>query len=214
MLRTEKVLPKGSAELIFNLSGGGIFSSRAGEKARGLPSYFINGLNFRPVDLTVTQTQYFIGVQLNTFALKYLFDIPVEEFNDRIVEGSLLCKSLDHLWECLQESTSFTEQVAYILEWFRDRLKKCGFNELNQRMVSLHADREIIHLSVKGMSEKYNVSPRHLNLYRLFGNASGRPDSLSKVLIGASPDASVTILAYRNNLCKRILRPGPLCTNI
>lgn len=161
--RTEKVLPKGTAELIFNLSGGGIYSSKAGEGPQLLPTYFINGLNFNPVDLTDTQTQYFIGVQFNVFALKYLFDTPVSEFNNRILEGSLVCKSLDSLTERLHESCSFTEQVAHIMTWCRDKLAKSVPHELNNRMISLHADAGLINLSVKGMSEKYNVCPRHLN---------------------------------------------------
>ena len=161
--RTEKVLPKGTAELIFNLSGESIYSSKAGKDAEILPAYFINGLNFSPVDLMVTQTQYFIGIQFNIFALKYLFNIPVSEFNDRIVAGSLICKSLDSLTARLQECSSFTKQVEHIMSWFREKLNSSRFPDINNRMISLHSDADVINLSVKSISEKYNVCPRHLN---------------------------------------------------
>jgi AraC-like DNA-binding protein len=161
--RTEKILPQGTAELIFNLSGGGIYRSKEGEKAIRVPAYFINGLNSSSIDLEIKQTQYFIGVQFNIFALRYLFDVPVSEFNDRILEGSLICKSLDGLSQRLRESTSFTEQVAAIMSWFRSKLETLKTQGVNRRIISMHSDPNLINLSVGGMSEKYNVSPRQLN---------------------------------------------------
>lgn len=161
--RTEKVLPQGIAELIFNLSGAVVYRSRAGEKDFKVPDYFINGLNFTPIDIKITDRQYFIGVQFHVFALKYLFGIPVAEFNDRIVEGSLICKSLDSLALRLRESDSFSEHVSLIMAWFSDKMMRVKSRGFNERIMGLHSDPAVTNLSVRGVSEKYNVCPRHLN---------------------------------------------------
>ncbi|QHT69396.1 AraC family transcriptional regulator [Rhodocytophaga rosea] len=160
--RTEKILPKGTAEIIFNLSEG-IHCYKTDEKnAFYLPKYFINGINLNPINLSISR-QYFIGIQFNIFALKYIFKIPTVEFNDQVLEGSLVCKSLDRLAEKLSESSSFHEQAEIILQWFKGKIKDCPGLETKNRIIHLHADPDIIHLSPKTIGEKYNITPRHLS---------------------------------------------------
>src|SRR5690606_22303831 len=69
--RSEKVLPKGTAEIIFNLSEN-IYGYKS-DKKNGfyLPKCFINGLNFSPIHLSTRSAYYFVGIQFNVFALKY-----------------------------------------------------------------------------------------------------------------------------------------------
>ncbi len=161
--RTEKILPKGTAEIIFNLSEG-IYGYKAEVKnAFYLPKYFINGVNSTPFHLSISSTQYFVGIQCSVFALKYIFNIPSAAFNNQVLEGSLVCPSLDVLAEQLSESDSFDHQVEAITKWVRSKLKDYSILEANNRIIKLHADPDIIHLSVKEISEKYNITPRHLS---------------------------------------------------
>ncbi|MDQ4141474.1 MAG: AraC family transcriptional regulator [Bacteroidota bacterium] len=161
--RTETILPKGTAEIIFNFSDN-ITTYRADEKAAiNLPSYFINGINFTPYRLSIRSKQYFLGIQVNVFALKFIFNIPSQEFNDQILEGDLVCKSLDFLAEQLQATSSFPQQVEIILNWLRSKIKNNSALEANNRIIQLHADPDIINLSVLDLSDKYNVTPRHLS---------------------------------------------------
>lgn len=161
--RTEKILPKGTAEIIFNLSEGIHCYKMDKENAFYLPKYFINGINLNPINLSISSRQYFVGIQFNIFALKYIFKIPSVEFNDQVLEGSLVCKSLDTLAEKLSESYSFQQQADTIIQWFRHKIKNCTGLEAKNRIIHLHADPEIIHLSPKTIGKKYNITPRHLS---------------------------------------------------
>ncbi|QMU27769.1 helix-turn-helix domain-containing protein [Adhaeribacter radiodurans] len=161
--RTETILPKGTAEIIFNFSDDIGYFRLHEEDTVSLPKYFINGVNFTPYHLSIRSKQHFLGIQFNVFALKYIFNIPTLEFNDQVLEGSLICKSLDILAEQLSAASSFQQQVEVILLWLRNKVKSSSLLGANNRIIQLHADPDIINLSVLDLSEKYNVTPRHLS---------------------------------------------------
>lgn len=160
VMRSEKVLPKGTAEIIFNLSDD-IYGYKADEKnGFFLPKCFINGLNFTPIHLSTKGAFYFVGIQINIFALNYIFKIPAVEFNDQVFEGALVCKSLNEVAEKLYGAYSFNEQVDVIIKWLSHKMKGGPTPEVNNRIVKLASDPDVIHLSVKDLSERYNVTPR------------------------------------------------------
>ena len=111
------------------------------------PKCFINGLNFTPIHLSTKGAFYFVGIQINVFALKYIFKIPAVEFNDQVFEAALVCKSLDEVAEKLYSAYSFNEQVDVIIKWLRGKIKSCPTPEANNRIVKLASDPDIIHLS-------------------------------------------------------------------
>ncbi|PSR52372.1 hypothetical protein AHMF7605_01950 [Adhaeribacter arboris] len=198
--RTETILPKGTAEIIFNFSED-ITSFRSNEKdIFNLPSYFINGINFTPYNLSIRSKQYFVGIQFNAFALKYIFHIPTLEFNDQVLAGSLVCKSLDNLAEELRAAPSFPGQVAAILKWVRCKIKEGSELAANNRIIKLHADPEIINLSVHALSDKYNVTPRHLS-------------RLCNEYLGMSTEELVLYKKYLSAL-HQIHQPHPSLTEI
>ncbi len=161
--RTETILPKGTAEIIFNFSDD-IRCYRLNQEASfKLPRYFINGVNLTPYHLSINCKQSFLGIQINVFALKYIFNIPTQEFNNQVLEGSLICKSLDNLAEQLGSAPSFQQQVDIIIKWLRSKIKLDSVLEANNRIIQLHSDPEIINLTVLDLSEKYNITPRHLS---------------------------------------------------
>ena len=85
--RKEKILPKGTVEIIFNLSDDIIYNNSTTSFSKTLPSVFVNGLNYKPFELHKTGAQNFIGIQLNAIGLRLLFNISAKEMNDAICEG-------------------------------------------------------------------------------------------------------------------------------
>ncbi len=119
--KTETILPKGTAEIIFNLSDSITYVNQIAD-SQTLPFCFINGINFKPFTLVKKGQQKFIGIQLNTIGLKVLFDIPVKEFSDHIYDGWQVCRSLESLSYQLFSKKSFNEQVKIILKWIHERI--------------------------------------------------------------------------------------------
>ncbi len=201
--RTETILPKGTAEIIFNFSDN-ITTYRSNEQAAfNLPPYFINGVNFTPYHLSIQSKQYFLGIQFHVFALKFIFNMPVLEFNDQVLDGSSVCKSLPFLAEQLGSTSSFPQQVDIIRQWLRSKIKNNSVPEANNRIIKLHTDPEIINLSVPDLSAKYNVTPRHLS--RLCNDYLGMSTEelvLYKKYLSAlhqmhQPHSSLTDLTYQ-----------------
>ncbi len=62
--QTETILPKGTVELIFNLSDTIIYLNSAADVRTTLPPCFINGINFKPFQLIKNGQQLFVGIQL------------------------------------------------------------------------------------------------------------------------------------------------------
>ena len=63
--RTETILPKGTVEIIFNLSNDITYCNSALDIRKILPSCFINGINFKPFNLIKNGQQLFLGIQLD-----------------------------------------------------------------------------------------------------------------------------------------------------
>ena len=159
----ERILPKGTAEIIFNLSDAAFHYRSTVKSCVTLPSYFINGVHTRGFELSVDGLQHFIGIQIPTFALKYLFKIPATELSNQFAEGALVCPTLQPLYEQIGSSNSCQEQLSHILLWLRNKINKLSLSASDDRVIQFNTDREIKELSVGRLSDKYNVTPRHLN---------------------------------------------------
>lgn len=158
----EKILPKGTAEIIFNLSER-IFCFKDSEKSTfEFYKCSINGLNTSPYHLIKNETQTFIGIQLHAFALKYLFNIPVVEFTNQVHNGFDICNSLKELFEELLSIDLFDRQVSLILIWLKQRLMLQKEPTSKCILFNLHSCPDIENLSVKYICKQYNLSDRHL----------------------------------------------------
>jgi hypothetical protein len=118
--RTETILPKGTVEIIFNLSDNITYLNPSSNSKMTLPSCFINGVNFKPFNLDKVGQQLFLGIQLNAIGLKGIFNVTVKEFNNNVIEGSQVCKSLNTLCHQLFLKKTFNEQVEAIRKWLYD----------------------------------------------------------------------------------------------
>ncbi len=160
--RLETILPKGNAEIIFNLTETTLFFTLNTENINPLPRCVINGVNSIPVNLIKHGHQLFLGLQLNVFVLKFLFNVPVKEFNDRVIDGSLICKSLEPLFYQIASTSAFNDQVNYILKWFNRKIAAVKHKTEITRVSRFYFDNEIITMKVNNICRKYNYSERHL----------------------------------------------------
>ncbi|MBU2508673.1 MAG: helix-turn-helix domain-containing protein [Bacteroidetes bacterium] len=184
--RFEKILPKGNAEIIFNLSDN-ISYFNSNSESRNFPHCVINGVNSSSFNLIKKGQQIFIGIQLNVFALKILFNIPVNEFNNRVIDGTLICKSLDTLLHQIASTSSFNEQVDRILKWFHYKISATKNEAEINRVYKFYYDTEIKDMKVNNVCRKYNYSERHFR-------------RLSVEWLGMNTEAFILYQKYLNTL--------------
>lgn len=121
----ETILPKGNVEIIFNYSTRVRYLNPSFNQDLELPTVFINGINTKPLHLIKHGGHEFIGIQLSSIGLRSLLNVPVRDFNDCVVSATEVYPELLELAEKLYVASSFSDQVAFILDWFQRRLS-CG----------------------------------------------------------------------------------------
>lgn len=127
-----------------------------------LPAVFVNGINFKPFELTKTGQQVFIGIQLNTIGLKLLFDIPVKEINSMVYKGEDICQDLGVLTEKLFYTQTFCHQVEILLAWIRRRISISNCQVAVSRAKKILGLRGYPNLTVKKICEQVCLSDRQL----------------------------------------------------
>lgn len=158
----EMILPKGTAEIIFDISDGTLCFKDDEKQSFAFYRCNINGLNTSPYHLIKGHSQTFIGVQLHPFALKFLFETPGREFTDVVHNGFDVCPSLRQLFDELTQASSFDDEVRSILAWFRKRTANMEVHEDRLLLFDLHRQRNMEELSVRSICDRYNLSDRHL----------------------------------------------------
>jgi AraC-like DNA-binding protein len=160
----EKILPKGTAEIIFNLEGTTRWFREDKNLATVLPGCVINGLNTAPLHLVKSGSQVFVGIQLHAAALNILFGSPAFEFNDRVVDANDVCKSLGALHNQLLSVTDFNQQVCLIIKWFNSKARRKVMEKRIERCRTLnfHPHSGIENPSLKSLCRQLNVTDRHL----------------------------------------------------
>lgn len=160
--RTETILPKGTVEIIFNLSEDIIYSNDTLEVKKILPSCFINGINFKPFKLLKKGQLVFLGIQLNALGLKILFNISSKEFNNNVVEGSEICQSLNSLSNQLFTKKTFKEQVETIMNWIYRRISVSNSIKSLHQIHHLFYSQKLKDLTVSKLCHEVHFSDRQL----------------------------------------------------
>ncbi|RYY92708.1 MAG: AraC family transcriptional regulator [Chitinophagaceae bacterium] len=157
----ERILPKGTVELIFNFVTGNPICGSTGSGAVTLPRCFVNGHNQLPVALEVPGRHHLFGVILQPAGLHGLFGIPAGDFADRCLDLVLVDRSFDSLWHQLLGAPDFATRVAATGHWLQQRNIRLGPRELEFNRVL--TERCVDGLSVKSLSERLCYSPRQLS---------------------------------------------------
>ena len=114
----EMILPKGSVELVFNLSDPmrGILPHQL--TAINTPDCFIQGLNTHVVNVQYSGNQHLFGINLETHMVKSLLGIIPSECKNTLIDLTLINPFFKGVWHQLMEAHSFQERVAVIENTF------------------------------------------------------------------------------------------------
>ncbi len=183
----EKIIPKGTAELIFNFSNNIQYFNDDCTEPKPLYKSFINGINTRPHQLLKTGHQTFIGIQMLPCSLKYLFKTPAVEFVNLITDAFDIDKSIKEVYNSLQQTINFPQQVKIIKKWISDKIRiNSDFFDRFQ-LFNLHNFNDTSLLSIKSICNKYNISERQLR-------------RVSKNYIGLKPIDMISYKRYLHSL--------------
>ncbi|MCC6601408.1 MAG: helix-turn-helix transcriptional regulator [Crocinitomicaceae bacterium] len=161
--RKEIILPKGTAEIIFNFSDTIYYSTYSIPSPRELFTVFINGINFKPVELIKTGRQRFLGIQMSSIGFRLLFNIPPGEFNNIVCDGSQICSELSILANELFDKKEFAPQVEIILSWIRKKNNTNSFSKHITRAQQLMNCNNL--LTVAKVSREVCISERQLRRF-------------------------------------------------
>ena len=163
--RKEIILPKGTVEIIFNFFYKINYFSPSYKIEKSLPDVFVNGINFKPFELTKTKQQKFLGVQLNSIGLRLLFKIPSFELNNIVCDGNDICKQLSNLANDLNGEEEFSQQVKIILSWIRNTVSFNQIKYATSRAEKLTSCICYNNLTVKKLSKEIGLSERQLSRF-------------------------------------------------
>lgn len=169
--RKETILPKGNAEIIFNLSNLISYIDPSTKTEQAVPFCFINGLNEIPFQLVKRGVQTFIGLQVSIPSLKVIFNTPPAVFNNAVMESVDVHQSLYNVGTRLMDTAVFSEQVDLILAWLKDRIASSRYQSDLKRFYQLWHEANVPKCSVKTLSENSFYSDRHFR--RLVSNWFG-----------------------------------------
>lgn len=122
---TERIIPKGIIEIIFNFSSNTSIVAQVNNKPSQLTRCFINGFNKTPIQVALPEKQVFFGVIFQPLAVKKIFKTPACEFSDITVDLTLVDTSFNSLWEELSEQDDFDKRVAVFLSWLTKNNMDC-----------------------------------------------------------------------------------------
>jgi AraC-like DNA-binding protein len=157
----ETIIPKGSAEVIFNLFESDAIPAKIGKKRVTVPRCFISGYNTVPIHLQIPKRQAFFGVFLNPTALQKLFGIPAREYANDCIDLTLIDKSTDSLWRRLAEEQTFDSRIDIFTNWITKRVTAASKREkmFDDFLTSPSGQS----LSASSLSDLLCYSPRHLS---------------------------------------------------
>lgn len=165
--QTELILPKGTAEIIFNFSENIVYQNPSDNIGFTLPDSFINGLNLKPFKLIKRGQQEFLGIQLQSAGLKLLFDISADEFNNSVHEGSAVDNSLNSLADKLFANSDFNAQVQIILNWIFKKVPTTDSSLNYKRLHYIQTTSRMKDVKVAELSKKCFLSERQMHRFCL-----------------------------------------------
>lgn len=163
----ERILPKGTVELIFNLSDQVLYINQDSGVSMALPDCFVNGLNLKPFTLKNTGEQYFLGMQLNTLGIKALFRISALTLNNNVVEGDQLCSSLKKLKVEIYGALTFDQQVYLLLKWLDLQLTRTDEQNALERIFHIFLADFKQQRTVSDLQKRACISDRQLRRWSL-----------------------------------------------
>jgi len=158
----ETILPKGTAEIIFNLSNNTSYYRNCENDINELYQCIINGPNTIPFNLVKNKSQTFVGIQLHPHALNYLLGMPTKLFTNKIVDGFSVSHSLAFLYDAIADTASFEKRTEIIQTWIAEKIVARSKPLKLTALIDHLANRLDGSLSINSISNQMGVSQRHL----------------------------------------------------
>lgn len=158
----ELILPKGTVEMIFNLSDPmqGILPHQ--EKAITAPGCFLQGMNTHVVNVQYGRSQHLLGICLHPHKVKQLLGILPSECKNTLIDLTLLQPVFRDVCHRLQEAGGFAERVSIIENTFPVLDKAdCSRTKYFSELFSSPAGQPICSIDV--LSKQLCYSSRQLN---------------------------------------------------
>jgi AraC-like DNA-binding protein len=200
---TERIIPKGVVEVIFNFSRSDRIPVQLGDQQYCLSHCFINGFNTAPIQTQLPEKQVFFGVEFQPMAVKKIFKTPAGKFSNTTVDLTLLDSGFHSLWHELAEQDHFDKRVAVFLRWLT--AKSINAEPREQLINDFLYDSHKYDLSVKTLANELCYSTRQLS--RKLSEATGMNTEeillykkyLHSVELMHQSALSLTEIAYQSN---------------
>ena len=167
--RTERIIPKGIIEIIFNFCSDSI-ETRLGNRDFAFPKCLINGFNTDLIRMVMPSEKSFFGIQLQPSAVSKLFRLPGCELSNVAIDVSLIDHTFSFIWEQLAEQNDFNSRINIFANWLIRKFK--DDNDLREDLVNHFLYKEgDHHLKVPELSKLLCYSSRQLS--RKFHEATG-----------------------------------------
>lgn len=194
-LRPDAILPNGTRNLIFNLSGNPHreFLSETCQHFQELKTYWLSGLRDSAVIVGPTVSTRVIGIRFKPAGLIPFLDVPSRELTNLTVNpDDLWGNEISEIHERLLTVPYIKDQFQLLESWLLGRFHYDSQYEGLLRSMTI-LDRFSGHISIKQLSETANLSLRQYR--RRFEHA-----------VGVSPKKLTRILRFKKLI--HCIRPG------
>jgi AraC-like DNA-binding protein len=161
--KNEAILPKGSIEIIFDLSKSNSITGRMGDgqKQERLPRCFIYGFTKTPIYVELPHQQTYFGILLHPIVIRDILGIPAQECTNRWVDLTLIDPVFSSLWHQLADETEFESRVVIITQWIEKRTMVA--EKRDQLLNAFVSDSLLKTSTVPEVASTLCYSPRHLS---------------------------------------------------
>jgi len=166
--------PYGSFELIFYLKGRVLMKYINGKESFFQPASFYSGQFTLPYELTFNEPCKCVGVSFYPWVGNVIYNIPSDEFTDRMVDVNILEKN-NTLYEQLCETAEDSEWLRIFETYLKSKLPHFDYDE-----VSCHIANHILENPERNQLNKClsSIGLSRRRIQQRFTEATGLPMSL------------------------------------
>ncbi len=156
----ETIIPNGVVELIFSFENQKLYA-QVNKQAIVVPKCFIQGYSTSPIHLNLSGQQTFFGVVLKPTAVKHICQFQLAEFNNCVVDLTVIDTTFYDLWHRLGEQTTFEARTTIFTAWLMERALQ--YTEREKAINIFLSSHTNLHLSVSEIARQFCYSSKQLS---------------------------------------------------
>jgi AraC-like DNA-binding protein len=158
--KKERILPDGSASLLFNFSG--TITARSSDQLIILPQCFISGITSSWFDLTYSGMHEQVGIIFKPYGAFSLLDIPMIELHNTAVDLQLIINhTFQEIYERMQEAGSLEQRLQMLNDFLTKKLISKILDPSIPRLTNILQANEDI--TVRQLADKAGFSQQHVS---------------------------------------------------